>query len=282
MIFQNAAVLGTGTLPFFCASLLKNQEISVTIYDMDEKPSGILKKRSDAEGIAYEHPQPKALFHKLSLAAEPTLIISAINPYLLPKYMLDNPHITAINCHQALLPRHPGRNAEMWAIFEGDSATGITWHVLTSLVDGGDILIQKSLAITENHTSYQIFREQIRLAEEGFREILPGLLAGTLQAVPQEIPADRKLHYSYEVPNDGWLDINWPANKISTFLRAMDYSILSVVPKGRIAIEGKTYIWKKYKITKEERFSDGITMMDDSLFIQKEGTLFELSIKEDF
>jgi len=62
----------------------------------------------------------------------------------------------------------------------------------------------------------------------------------------------------------------------------MYYSILNVVPKGRIAIEGKTYIWKKYKIVKETRFSDGITMMDDSLFIQKEGMLFELSIKEDF
>ena len=282
MIYQAAAVLGTGSLPIFCSSLLKKYALSVTIYDMDEKPSGILKKRSEAEGIAYVHPKPKELFGKLSQAADPTLVVSAINPYLLPKYMLDNPHITAINCHQALLPRHPGRNAEMWAIYEGDLITGITWHMLTSLVDGGDILIQKELPITDKHTSYQIFREQIGLAEKAFAEILPGLLDGTLHTTPQEIPANRKLHYSCEVPNDGFLDLNWSARQISAFLRAMDYSILNVVPKPRIQIGGTQYIWKKYKITKEERFSDCITMKDGSLFIQKDGMLFELSIKEDF
>lgn len=276
MSFQNAVVLGTGTLPLSCAVLLQDSGLPVIIYDMDEKSSGLLKRRAEASGIPYEQEEAKGLFRKLSEVTEDTLLISAINPYILPKYLLANGHITAVNCHQALLPRHPGRNAEMWALYEGDSKTGITWHILTNEVDAGDILIQKELPITDTLTSYLIFREQIRLAEEGFREMLPGLLAGTITPVPQETIPDRILHYSWEVPNEGLLDAGWTAEKISAFLRAMDYSILNVVPNPRILIEGSFFIWKKYKITQEDRFPDGVFMTDGSIFIQKPGVLFEL------
>lgn len=284
MSFRTALVLGTGTLPLACAVTLKNHGLPVKIFDMDEKPSGLLKRRAEAEGIPYEQQEAKSLFRELSGLSESTLLVSAINPYILPKYLLDNTNITAINCHQALLPRHPGRNAEMWALYEGDEKTGITWHILTNQVDAGDILIQKELPITESLTSYLIFREQIRLAEEGFKEMLPALLDGTITPVPQEQIPDRILHYSWEVPNEGMLNADWTAKKISAFLRAMDYSILNVVPSPRISIEGSNYIWKKYKITHEDRFPDGISMTDGSIFIQKTGMLFELCKykKEDY
>lgn len=276
MSYKGAAVLGTGTLPLTVAAALREKEIPVTVYDMDEKPSGLLERRAKGQSIPYEHPIPRELFEELSRISDPTLVISAINPYLLPKTLLANPNITAINCHQALLPRHPGRNAEMWAIYEGDKETGITWHVLTNQVDAGDILIQKSFPITRESTSYLVFREQIRLAGEAFTEILPGLLNGTIQTVPQQILPNRRIHYSWDLPNNGFLEPSFEAYKISAFLRAMDYSILSVVERPRIQIKGSSFIWKKYKITEENRFPDGIFIADSSIFIQKPGLLFEL------
>lgn len=276
MKFMKAAVLGTGTLPLFAAGVLREKGLSVTVYDMDEKTSGLLKRRAQAESLSYEHSVPKELFKSLSLEKDPILVVSAINPYILPGYLLSNPAVTAINCHQALLPRHPGRNAEMWAIFEEDTIAGITWHVLTNEVDAGDILIQKSFPLTEKHTAYLVFREQILLAEEAFSEILPGLLSGSLRPVPQEKLTDRKLHYSRDLPNNGFLNPDWDAKKTSAFLRSMDYSILSVVPKPRIQIQEGCFTWKKYKITGEHRFSDGIIITDSSIFIQKPELLFEL------
>ncbi len=275
MNFQNAVILGTGTLPLSCALAIRKFHLPVTIFDMDEHP-GLLKRRAFAEGIPYEQTEAKTLFRKLSETSVPTLLISAINPFLLPKSLLANKFLFAVNCHQALLPRHPGRNAEMWAIYEGDRETGITWHVLTGEVDAGDILIQKSFPLTKNHTSYQVFREQIALAEQAFQELLPHLLDGTFQPVPQSCPSGRTLHYSWEVPNEGILDPSWSSDQISAFLRAMDYSILQVVPRPKIIINESTFLWKKYHLLQEQRFPEGIHFADSSLFIQKQDLLFEL------
>lgn len=254
MKYENAVVLGTGVLAIFCAEKLRAHGLPVIIYDMDQNNTGMIKRRADALGIPCEHPQAKEAFAVLGALNVPTLVVSAINPYILPGWMLENPHLTAINCHQALLPAHPGRNAEMWAIYEGDARTGITWHELTAEVDAGDILMQRDMEITQKHTSYQVFREQIKLAQEAFAELLPQLLSGEeVKAQPQELGGSRKLHYSTEVPNKGELDLSWDAEKISAFLRAMDYSILGVMPQPQVEIGGQRYTVKKYKITQAER-----------------------------
>ena len=65
MSFQNALILGTGTLPLACASLLKESGLPVRIYDMDENPSGLLKRRAKAAGISYEQQEAKSLFQEL-------------------------------------------------------------------------------------------------------------------------------------------------------------------------------------------------------------------------
>lgn len=281
MRFQNFAVLGTGTLALFCAAELQARELPVTLYEMDAQPSDFLRRRARGQGLCYEHQEPGLLFETLSKAAVPTLLISAINPYILPEYLLENPMITAINCHQALLPAHPGRNAEMWAIFEGDKKTGITWHMLTAQVDAGDILVQKEMELTRRHTSYQVFREQILLAQEGFAQLLPGLLAGTVKARVQNPDRKRRMHYSKDVPNGGMLNPDWDAEQISAFLRAMDYSILNVVPRPRLQADGQEFIIKKYKMISEQRYPDGMFPEDKMIYLQKPGELFELTLQRE-
>ena len=77
----------------------------------------------------------------LNRANKRTLIISASNNFLFPDTLTDNPNITIINFHNALLPELPGRNAPSWAIYLGKNKTGITWHYVTKGVDEGDIII---------------------------------------------------------------------------------------------------------------------------------------------
>ena len=276
MIFSSAVILGTGSLPLTVSASLTKAGLSPVIYDTGDKPSSFLKRRCEKLSLPYEAPEIPALYEKLMQRTEPTLLVSAINPKILPARLLENPFLTAVNCHQALLPRHPGRNAEMWAIFEEDEATGITWHKLTSTVDGGEILIQKSFPLTEKHTAYLVFQEQIRLAGEAFEEMLPALLDGTLKGTPQPVSKDRKVHLSRELPCGGFLNPDWEGEKISAFLRAMDYQILAVVPKPKLSLSSALFTWKRYKITEEQRFPEGIMIQDTSIWIQKKTHLFEL------
>lgn len=277
MKYDQAVIVGTGTLALFCAVMLRDAQLPVCIYDMEQQRSSMLKRSAPGQGIPYTDIKPREAFAQIAGTDRRTLLVSAINPEIVPDRLLANPCITAINCHQALLPRHPGRNAEMWALYEGDAKTGVTWHMLTAQVDAGDILIQKEMEITSSHTSYQIFREQIGLAKSSFAEMFPGLLSGTLAPRPQEALQERKMHYSREVPNGGYLDPNWDAGQISRFLRAMDYGLLHVVPQPRIRLGAEEYTWKKYEIAKEQRFSDGVFCEKAGIYLQKPGTLFILS-----
>ncbi len=282
MRFQRGAVLGSGKLAAVCGEILAGRGLPVEIYDTGDRFSSFLALAARRAGIPYHGQKPREVFQELAGVREPLLIVSAINPQILPAGLLRNPNVLAVNCHQALLPAHPGRNAEMWAIYEGDSETGITWHAAGEQVDSGAILTQKRLPITAASTAYTIFQQQIRLAGEAFRELAPVLLEGGPELgrpALEEVSPRPKIHYSWELPNGGLLDPKWDGDQISRFLRATDYGILPVISPPEIRIGGETYHWKTYRITSEHRFPEGIHQGDRTLWLQKEGLLFELRLR---
>lgn len=173
-------VLGSGSLALSCAEYIKNQGVSVSLYDTTENPSGLLKRQAELKGIPYKKESREDVFQMFLGLETDLLLVSAINEWLIPGRVLERPNITAVNLHQALLPKHPGRNAEAWAIFEQDKTSGITWHLMEEKVDGGDILLQKEIPLDEKTTSIALFRRQIACAYEGFQEIFLSLMEGTL------------------------------------------------------------------------------------------------------
>ncbi len=56
------------------------------------------------------------------------------------------------------------------------------------------------------------------------------------------------MHYKKDVPGEGILDIRWSGEKISAFLRAMDYAGLGVFEKPVLYYGGKVFQWKKYEV----------------------------------
>ncbi len=66
--------------------------------------------------------------------------------------ILNLPKYGCINCHPSLLPKHRGANPYFWAIYNGDTKTGVTFHQMNSSYDKGDILFQASINITPDMT----------------------------------------------------------------------------------------------------------------------------------
>lgn len=74
----------------------------------------------------------------------------------------------------------------MWSIFDQDSTSGITWHLVSSGIDCGDIIIQKSIPLDSTYTYLKLTQEQLQLAFLAFREICDSLLSWNLPLKTQE------------------------------------------------------------------------------------------------
>lgn len=258
--FDRIVILGTGQLFLECLSYVSHLGMAYEGYEMSGKESKLTGIQAKKRGIRYEVKEKNMIFQNLASQRQRILLISAINPVIIPQEILDQKNILALNCHQALLPKHKGRNAESWAIYEGDELSGITWHKMTGKVDEGDILCQKMIPVTEDCTAYGLFRQQIQAAYEAFAEFMPDVLAGRESYVPQNREEEADFHYSWEVPAQGMLDPQWSGEQISRFLRAMDYGILKVMPYPGILLNDEEYRIKKYEIYRlpeaQENFID--------------------------
>lgn len=144
------------------------------------------------------------------------LIISANNFYIFKKEAVRQN--TIINYHNALLPKHRGTKAHVWAIYEGDEESGISWHLADEGLDMGRVLVQEKIKFDEKITAKDLLLTQHKLAINS--------LKNALYALQNENFINTKgkgsYHKKISIPNDGVLKLSWNFKKISRFLRAFD------------------------------------------------------------
>lgn len=277
MKYSLIILLGTGRLAIQCGEHLKeNFPLPVILYDVNEEPSSYLKSNCSKIGMDYRFEPKQQLFSSLSETEEQALIISACNHYIIPANVLDKPNISAINFHNALLPAHPGRNAEAWAIYEMDEYAGITWHILSEKVDKGAIIAQEKIKLDEKTTSSKLLAIQNEKAFTGFKDFISPLLNDSCK-LTQQNKEKHTFHFSKDRPNNSELDLNWSADKISAFLRAYDYGLYNVLGKPHLVYEGTTYQWRGYKLTRCEQCEKTVSVNDGDMLIKEGETEIRLT-----
>lgn len=271
MEYKKIVLLGTGKLFLNCLAYVKELGIPYIGYDVDEASRKMTQVQAEKRGLAYARRERREIYRELEETEEKTLLLSVINPYIIPESVLKNENILALNCHQALLPAYKGRNAEAWVIYEGETVTGVTWHKMLAAVDCGDILSVKEIPVTEESTSFKLFREQIKEAYEAFTEFMPLVIAGKESYSPQPEGVS-VFHYAKDVPEDGRLDLSWDGARLSRFLRAMDYGVLEVMPKPLVCMEDGAYTFKSYRIEKTSgEEPEGVRIEGDTFVINRQG-----------
>lgn len=173
----------------------------------------------------------KELTCYFSHAASRCLVISAGNHYLFPEIVTENPNVTIINFHNALLPEFPGRNAPSWAIFENEKETGITWHYVMRQVDAGDIIIQKKCRITPDIRAYELTEKLMRLAYEGFSEKFDEIIENRAMVKRQILPVKRRIYKSTDIPGMCRFNLDDSPEYIYRLLRAVDYGKYNIFPQ---------------------------------------------------
>ena len=274
-------LLGTARLLYRCAELLAGHYGTEAVRILDIAPTMANKKYAELYSVRSGGKQE--LFDLLRGVSEPAFLLTVNCPYIIPADIIDKPELTLLNLHHALLPAHPGRNAEAWTIFGGDPRGGVTWHYLTADVDAGNVLYQGSVPIGENTTSLSLLKACEELALDGLRRLIPLEQLGA--GVPQPVTGEtRRLHRLREVPGDGVLDLDWTAEEMSRFLRAMDYGVLRVLGTPKLRIGGAEYQIKRYTIQKAAAGGDARSLsfdqLPDALTIRDAGTVIRLKTKK--
>ena len=83
------------------------------------------------------------------------IIISYLSQWIIPKSVLENAAVAAINFHPGP-PAYPGIGCTNFAIYDGADEFGVTCHHMNPQVDTGDIVAVNRFPVFENDTVYSI------------------------------------------------------------------------------------------------------------------------------
>ena len=213
-------LIGEGTLPIQCAELLLEGGHQILgVISSDASIS------SWAKGKDIPHIQQTDNLVAF-LSQQPfDYLFSIVNNSVLPKEILELPRIEAINYHDALLPRYAGVNATSWALMHGEKTHGVTWHVMSAMVDGGNILKQISVEITSDETAFTLNGKCYEAAICSFAELIDELSSG--QALVRKPNLDERTYFGrYKKPRAGGvLSFNCCAHDIDAFVRALGFLV---------------------------------------------------------
>ena len=132
--------------------------------------------------------------------------------------ILKVPRIGCVNMHSALLPRHRGPNPFSAAILSGDTETGITFHVMDTGIDTGNILEQYSFPISDDDNVISIYENAAELAAAHVVEVMDRVEKHGLQGTPQDVS---QASYDPKMQDkDAYVNWHSPAREIFRLLRA--------------------------------------------------------------
>lgn len=120
-------------------------------------PRGGFPELSDSSappGVDVLLARDKWSMEPLLRACRPDLAICWGFPWRIPLAALEVPRLGSINQHPGLLPRHRGPIPISWAIRDGDTAYGMTWHRMDADLDTGRILAQTTVPMEDGDFDY--------------------------------------------------------------------------------------------------------------------------------
>ncbi len=139
---------------------------------------------------------------------------------ILPRDVLDATKLGYVNVHASLLPKYRGAAPLAWAVFNGETETGITLMVLDEGMDTGPMFAKYPTAIDPSETAGELGERLALLGASAVRQELPRYVRGETTLEPQDplqgsfAPMLTKEH--------GRVDWTKPASAVHNQVRAME------------------------------------------------------------
>jgi methionyl-tRNA formyltransferase len=130
-------------------------------------------------------PESKHSLAALLRAYEPDVGLCTGFPWLIPQEAIDVPRLGIVNGHPTLLPLGRGPHPWAWAVRNGETEIGMTYHYMDATFDTGNILAQKAIPLGPDDTEESLLPLYEATAQELLSEVFTKLEAGD-PGVPQE------------------------------------------------------------------------------------------------
>jgi methionyl-tRNA formyltransferase len=199
---------------------------------------------------------------------DPHFILVSCFPYILPQKIWRLANVASLNVHPSLLPKYRGPQPIFWQLKNGETQTGVTLHMLTDLVDGGDVVLQRNISFKNGardraihamagEQGARMFVEYLRLYRQNATEARPqDPASATYNGVPKE--------EDFELP------LRWSAQHAFNFMRGTEdwktpYSVYcggtNIRLQSAIAYSPATAMGEDYRIDEHFvyiRFAQGL------------------------
>jgi len=172
---------------------------------------------------------------------KPDLIVTAAYGQILPKSLLAVPQHGCINVHGSLLPKYRGGAPIQHAVMNGEPVTGVTIMYMAAGLDTGDMISNVEVPITDEDTAGTLFDKLSVAGAELLRTTLPELLAGRIQAVPQN---EADATYSPNISREDER-IDWTKSSLQLFNQIRG---LNPMPGAFTLLHGEVFkVWASRK-----------------------------------
>lgn len=126
----------------------------------------------------------KFVEHVKKLSADVILVGSCGE--ILKKELITCAKVACVNVHPSLLPKYRGPNPYFYTIKNGESDSGVTFHLISEKVDGGSILMQKKVPISDFDTGQTLRIRTTHQASLMVKELLDALESNIIIPLAQD------------------------------------------------------------------------------------------------
>jgi len=114
------------------------------------------------------------------------VVLAGFMQILTQKFIDEYPN-RIINIHPSLLPSFPGLRAQKQAFNAGVKITGCTAHFVNEEVDGGPIILQKAVEVSENDTEEELTAKILKEEHLLLPKAISLLSSGKLEVIGRKV-----------------------------------------------------------------------------------------------
>ncbi|MEN3584039.1 methionyl-tRNA formyltransferase [Streptomyces sp. ZYX-F-203] len=167
--------------------------------------------------VIRNRPDDEELFQRLK-AADPDIIVANNWRTWIPPQIYGLPRHGTLNVHDSLLPKYAGFSPIIWAVINGESEVGVTAHMMNEVLDAGDIVDRRAVAVEPTDTATDLFHKTVGLIAPVTIGALTRIAAGETEFTKQDRSQATFFHKRSE--EDIRINWDWPTEVLERLVRA--------------------------------------------------------------